>query len=164
MPVKALLSSFHTFQNLSQNSPWLLTSWCSKIAISQVTLNLKSTLLTFVQSTLLFLLVTSSNRGVSISLLSSAIWRYSSRLLNQCRLGRLSDLFRSPPPTVRERGSPRGDLLHRPAAIETHKFVKICPLAQLRKPTRGETPSFMTEGGETTPFQLETLHVSQFRT
>ena len=36
MHVKALLSSFHTFQNLSQNSPWLPTYWCSKIAISRV--------------------------------------------------------------------------------------------------------------------------------
>ena len=38
-----------------------------------------------------------------------------SRLLQV--LGRLSDLFRSPPSTVRERGSPRGGQSHRPAAI-----------------------------------------------
>ena len=48
-----------------------------------------------------------------------AIWRSSSRLLEQCPLWRLLDLFRSPPSTVprRERGSPRGGQSHRPAAI-----------------------------------------------
>ena len=51
-----------------------------------------------------FLLVTSSNRGVHQSRVFPAVWRSSSRLLNQCRLGRLSDLFRSPPSAVRERG------------------------------------------------------------
>jgi hypothetical protein len=96
--------------------------------------------------------VTSNRRGVSISLgLFPAIWRSSSR---QCRLGRLSDLFRSPPPTVRERGSPRGGLFHRPAAIETHKCQHLsCGTTSeaVHTLTRGETkvksPPFTPQGG-----------------
>ena len=101
-----------------------------------------------------------SNRGVSPSVseyvcgggkVLSAIWRSSlrrssSRLLEVPTWEALRPFSLSTAHGERA-GSPRGGLLHQPAAIETHKFVKTCLL--LRKPERQEsvpTPTRLAAG------------------